>query len=536
MSEKDNLKSKTASLSTDAEKKTTAKTAVKKSAGTAGKAVKAETEKTAEKKTASKKPSTATGKAVKADAETTAEKKTASKKPAASASKTSGTAKKKTATPESTAVRKTSAKKPSAVKQEEIKETSANENEREIRTDEIAAPVAEIKPAEAVKAEDIISEEAKTLQENAVTAEERLVGEAEIASSIDSQLSAILSKPEKRVKRDTGMTQEEIRKAQSEMHETYREMSPLKLVARRFFRSRLSIIGLVMIVALFLFAYLGPVAYNRWGEGEADTTPTTITNIDSFETENGSVEEVYEYTNKINSYAGPSADHLLGTDDKGMDVFTRLMYGGRISLMIGFIVVILETLIGVLLGGLAGYFGGWVDSVIMRIVDVFTQIMKAFLAHNIVVFRPAAVGYPQQFRPVREPVSAVIAVGPVLHDIHGGPVPEGPGVPLQNPGDADTLSPVGGDTFPLRRLQFFLPGIAPRADLVPRLEVLPEGLHGLLAGPASLSSGPDDGFLRQQDAGALPLQLQHQSGEIPVVIGLNLHQGAHHALPILTGR
>ena len=151
MSEKDNLKSKTASLSTDAEKKTTAKTAVKKSAGTAGKALKAETEKTAEKKTASKKPSTATGKAVKADAETTAEKKTASKKPAASASKTSGTAKKKTATPESTAVRKTSAKKPSAVKQEEIKETSANENERGIRTDEIAAPVAEIKPAEAVK-------------------------------------------------------------------------------------------------------------------------------------------------------------------------------------------------------------------------------------------------------------------------------------------------------------------------------------------------------------------------------------------------
>ncbi len=371
MSEKDNLKSKTASETTDAEKKTTAKTAVKKSANTAGKAVKAETEKTAEKKTASKKPSTATGKAVKADAETTAEKKTASKKPAASASKTSGTAKKTTATPESKAVRKTSAKKPSAVKQEEIKETSANENETEISTEEIAAPVAEIKHAEAVKAEEIISEEAKTLQENAVTAEERLVGEAEIASSIDSQLSAILSKPEKRVKRDTGMTQEEIRKAQSEMHETYREMSPLKLVARRFFRSRLSIIGLVMIVALFLFAYLGPVAYNRWGEGEADTTPTTITNIDSFETENGSVEEVYEYTNKINSYAGPSADHLLGTDDKGMDVFTRLMYGGRISLMIGFIVVILETLIGVLLGGLAGYFGGWVDSVIMRIVDVF---------------------------------------------------------------------------------------------------------------------------------------------------------------------
>ena len=54
-----------------------------------------------------------------------------------------------------------------------------------------------------------------------------------------------------------------------------------------------------------------------------------------------------------------------------MDILTRLMYGGRISLMIGFVVVILETIIGVVLGGLAGYFGKWVDMLIMRIVDIF---------------------------------------------------------------------------------------------------------------------------------------------------------------------
>ena len=54
-----------------------------------------------------------------------------------------------------------------------------------------------------------------------------------------------------------------------------------------------------------------------------------------------------------------------------MDIMTRLMYGGRISLIIGFVVVILETIIGVILGGLAGYFGKWVDMVIMRIVDIF---------------------------------------------------------------------------------------------------------------------------------------------------------------------
>ena len=77
---------------------------------------------------------------------------------------------------------------------------------------------------------------------------------------------------------------------------------------------------------------------------------------------------------EINSYADPSKDHFLGTDDKGMDVFVRLMYGGKISLTIGFIVVILETLIGIVLGGISGYFGGWVDQLIMRIVDIFNCI------------------------------------------------------------------------------------------------------------------------------------------------------------------
>ena len=63
--------------------------------------------------------------------------------------------------------------------------------------------------------------------------------------------------------------------------------------------------------------------------------------------------------------------HVLGTDKNGLDVFSRLMYGGRISLTLGFVVVILQSLIGIILGGLAGYFGKWVDNLIMRIVDVF---------------------------------------------------------------------------------------------------------------------------------------------------------------------
>lgn len=71
------------------------------------------------------------------------------------------------------------------------------------------------------------------------------------------------------------------------------------------------------------------------------------------------------------SYAPPSGKHLLGTDKNGMDVLTRLMYGGRISLVIGFIVVFIAGALGVLLGGTAGYFGGWADNAIMRLVDVF---------------------------------------------------------------------------------------------------------------------------------------------------------------------
>lgn len=70
------------------------------------------------------------------------------------------------------------------------------------------------------------------------------------------------------------------------------------------------------------------------------------------------------------TYSGPSKKHWLGTDGNGMDMLTRLMYGGRISLMIGFVVIIIEGIIGILIGGISGYFGGWVDTILMRVVDV----------------------------------------------------------------------------------------------------------------------------------------------------------------------
>jgi peptide/nickel transport system permease protein len=103
--------------------------------------------------------------------------------------------------------------------------------------------------------------------------------------------------------------------------------------------------------------------------------------------ENGEVNE-YTITNKdkqytirrlqetvVNAlYSEPSKEHFLGTDGNGMDILTRLMYGGRISLLIGFIAIGIEIFIGVILGGLAGYFGKWIDTAIMRLVDVFNCI------------------------------------------------------------------------------------------------------------------------------------------------------------------
>ncbi|MDE5867620.1 MAG: ABC transporter permease [Anaeroplasmataceae bacterium] len=178
--------------------------------------------------------------------------------------------------------------------------------------------------------------------------------------------------------------------------ETYKEMSPLRLVVRRFFRSKLSIVGVVMIIGLFIFSFLGPLVCRMTGYGKAWTEDAWQLN-GSIETKadrreiTSIVQEYFYYTDpetgkeypilqeveitrNLNAKASPSKDHFLGTDSSGYDIFVRLMYGGRISLAIGFIVVILETVLGVILGGIAGYFGKWVDQVIMRIVDIFNCI------------------------------------------------------------------------------------------------------------------------------------------------------------------
>ena len=164
-----------------------------------------------------------------------------------------------------------------------------------------------------------------------------------------------------------------------EQEETFKQMSPVRLIFRRFFRSKLSVVGLVLIAALFLFSFLGPV-FSPYGQAEQDQTTVfieTIQPVDIKDAQGNVLYTIYETVitqRDLNILADPSGSHWLGTDAQSYDVLTRLMYGGRISLTIGFVVVILETIIGVLLGGLAGYFGGWVDGLIMRIVDIFNCI------------------------------------------------------------------------------------------------------------------------------------------------------------------
>lgn len=156
-------------------------------------------------------------------------------------------------------------------------------------------------------------------------------------------------------------------------------LSPAATVAKRFFRSKLSVIGLVTIIVLFVFAFLGPVC-SPWGEKESDNNRTDpIISGSYFEYKVG--DDTYgceqitvDYSQKLNTLDGVSGSHWMGTDNNGYDIFSRLMYGGRVSLTIGFVVIILETVLGVLLGGIAGYFGGWIDNVIMRIVDLLSCI------------------------------------------------------------------------------------------------------------------------------------------------------------------
>ena len=144
-------------------------------------------------------------------------------------------------------------------------------------------------------------------------------------------------------------------------------MTPGQLVAKRFFRNKLACVGVAIIIVMALFCIIGPFI-TPYGEYE-------IFYKDMATGEEHRMQEELDMSQMgINVKAPISEAHWLGTDPDGRDVFTRLMYGGRISLTVGFVVVIIELILGIILGGLAGDYGGAVDMVIMRLVEVFYSL------------------------------------------------------------------------------------------------------------------------------------------------------------------
>jgi len=192
------------------------------------------------------------------------------------------------------------------------------------------------------------------------------------------------------------------KEADDSIERNVRLMSPGRMVMRRFFRSKLSIVGLVMLVSLFLFCFFGPVCYTKWESNEIDYSDrieyatTEIEYVD----ENGETQifyQVIETIKKPNAFAAPSLEHPLGTDGQGWDNLARLMEGGKVSLAISFITVFIITILGIIFGGLAGYFGGAIDNIIMRLCDIL-MCLPGFPILLVVGTLLESMGVASQFR------------------------------------------------------------------------------------------------------------------------------------------
>ncbi len=136
-------------------------------------------------------------------------------------------------------------------------------------------------------------------------------------------------------------------------------------IVRVFVENKLAVVGLVTIVAMVVFCFLAPHFYH---------TNQTNQQAALLNTEN----------------APPGAGHPLGTDGTGFDILGRLMYGGQTSLIVGFASALVATVVGVIYGAISGFFGGWVDSLLMRIVDILLSIPVLFLLIAVVTIYHAS--------------------------------------------------------------------------------------------------------------------------------------------------
>lgn len=137
-------------------------------------------------------------------------------------------------------------------------------------------------------------------------------------------------------------------------------------ILRVFVENKMAVVGVAVIIFMVLFCYLGPVFYST---NQTNANQALLFGVQS---------------------APPSGAHLLGTDDTGYDMLGRVMYGGQVSLEVGFAAAGLATAIGVVWGAVSGFFGGWVDALMMRIVDVLLSVPLLFLLITLaVIFRPS---------------------------------------------------------------------------------------------------------------------------------------------------
>ncbi|MDF2682581.1 MAG: hypothetical protein K0R47_3771 [Brevibacillus sp.] len=137
---------------------------------------------------------------------------------------------------------------------------------------------------------------------------------------------------------------------------TYRARSPWKMIVNRFKKNKRAMAGLWMVLVFLVVAIFAP-----W-----------IAPHDPFE------------QNMQVMLEAPSIHHFFGTDEFGRDIFSRVIYGAQISLMIGIVGVLISIVFGVALGTISGYFGGFVDSLVMRIMDIFMAFPSFLLALAIV--------------------------------------------------------------------------------------------------------------------------------------------------------
>jgi peptide/nickel transport system permease protein len=128
-------------------------------------------------------------------------------------------------------------------------------------------------------------------------------------------------------------------------------MRLLKIIGKRFSRNRLSVIGAVIVLLLITVSLLAPFI--------APYDPTAI--------------DVY------NVLSPPGKSHLLGTDDLGRDLLSRIIWGSRVSLKVGFVAVGIAIMIGIVIGSVAGFYGGKVDAILMRFVDIMLAFPTFFL-------------------------------------------------------------------------------------------------------------------------------------------------------------